>query len=87
MADQVEQVTASLASMQSISAAVSSTEASGISDVSYAAAASASEVLKPALTTNKKVLSLVIDSGAIIKGTNLATLAEVVFVLCDWLKL
>ncbi|CAI5747072.1 unnamed protein product [Peronospora destructor] len=63
MADQVEQVTASLASMQSISAAVPSGKASNISVLSYAA-------------TNKKVLSLVIDSGAIIKGTNLAVLAE-----------
>ncbi|RQM13911.1 hypothetical protein DD237_006023 [Peronospora effusa] len=76
MADQVEQVTASLASMQSNPAAVPSTEASDNSALSYASDSSASEVLKPALTTNKKVLSLVIDSGAIIKGTNLAVLAE-----------
>ena len=86
MADQVEQVTTSLASMQSISTAVPCAAASDNSVHSYAAATSASEARKPALTTNKKVRNLVIDSGAIIKGTNLAVLAEVIVLwsVNDW---
>ncbi|EEY60575.1 RNA-binding protein NOB1 [Phytophthora infestans T30-4] len=43
---------------------------------SYAAAAAAPAAPEPSKTTKKKVLHLVIDSGAIIKGTNLAVLAE-----------
>lgn len=42
-----------------------------------AAAAVAAVTIAEAPASNKKVQHLVVDSGAIIKGTNLAALAEV----------
>ncbi|KAF4036366.1 Nin one binding (NOB1) Zn-ribbon like [Phytophthora infestans] len=73
MADQVEQATAAVeaATLSPKAAEQPSTPA-----FSYAAAAAAPAAPEPSKTTKKKVLHLVIDSGAIIKGTNLAVLAE-----------
>lgn len=76
MADQVEQVTAA---MQASTLNPEGSEELRPPVISYAAATAASVAPKSTLTTTKKVLHLVIDSGAIIKGTNLGVLAEVRF--------
>ncbi|KAG6615505.1 RNA-binding protein NOB1 [Phytophthora cinnamomi] len=73
MADPVQQVSAALEAAQLSPKTVPSDDKPAFS---YAAAAAAPAAPAPAPTTNKKVLHLVIDSGAIIKGTNLAVLAE-----------
>ncbi|OWZ07429.1 RNA-binding protein NOB1 [Phytophthora megakarya] len=70
MEGQVEQVTSALEAAQ-LSPKTTYTHA-----FTYAAAAAAPVTPAPVLKTNKKVLHLVIDSGAIIKDTNLAVLAE-----------
>jgi hypothetical protein len=80
MADQVEQASEALAAAQLSPKAAPAVQDSGASTFSYAAAAAAPAAPVapvPAPTTTKKVLHLVIDSGAIIKGTNLGVLAEV----------
>ncbi|RLN68261.1 hypothetical protein BBJ29_000844 [Phytophthora kernoviae] len=76
MADQVEQVAASLETMQLEPEVPQMEETPSTPAMSWAAAASAPEAPQEAPKSNKKVLHLVIDSGAIIKGTNLGVLAE-----------
>ncbi|KAL4157633.1 hypothetical protein PRNP1_006650 [Phytophthora ramorum] len=79
MAHHVEQVSAALEAAMISPKASPAVEAPTTPAFSYAAAAAAPAapaVPAPVQTTNKKVLHLVIDSGAIIKGTNLAVLAE-----------